>query len=173
MRGATCHPHSQHVRVLCHKVAVQVAGILNNDFKTAVIVSDIVQEGEDIRQKNEGKWEFTLQDSANGAAVELDVEIGRYMDTSLVKADVQPLFVRLLIKVQHMLHLTCATVELSRSRITYLSTMLSRQRFQLYVEALHLALRQHCNISSISHVIYAYAQRTTLLTLDLEQLSAV
>lgn len=57
-----------------------------------------IQEGEDIRQKNEGKWEFTLQDSANGAAVELDVEIGRYMDTSLVKADVQPLFVRLLIK---------------------------------------------------------------------------
>ncbi|DBB08226.1 TPA: hypothetical protein ACH3X3_008405 [Trebouxia sp. C0006] len=36
-----------------------------------------IQEGEDIRQKNEGKWEFTLQDSANGAAVELDVEIGR------------------------------------------------------------------------------------------------
>ncbi|KAL0041418.1 hypothetical protein WJX79_002533 [Trebouxia sp. C0005] len=58
----------------------------------------VIQEGEDMRQKNEGKWEFTLQDSACGAAVELDVEIGRYMDTSLVKADVQPLFVRLLIK---------------------------------------------------------------------------
>lgn len=81
-------------------MAVQAAGILNDDAKSAVIVSDIVQEGEDIRQKNEGKWEFTLQDSVNGVAVELDVEIGRYMDTSLVKADVQPLFVRLLIKVQ-------------------------------------------------------------------------
>lgn len=54
-----------------------------------------------MRQKNEGKWDFTLQDSGNGSAVELDVEIGRYMDTSLVKADVQPSFVRLLIKVQH------------------------------------------------------------------------
>lgn len=83
-------------------MAVQVASILNNGAQTAVIVSDIVQEGEDMRQKNEGKWEFTLQDSACGAAVELDVEIGRYMDTSLVKADVQPLFVRLLIKVQQI-----------------------------------------------------------------------
>ena len=100
MPGVICHPHSQHAIVLCHKGAVQAAGILNDDVRRAVIVSDIVQEGEDIRQKNEGKWEFTLQDSANGAAVELDVEIGRYMDTSLVKADVQPLFVQLLIKVQ-------------------------------------------------------------------------
>ena len=58
-----------------------------------------MQEGAELRQKNEGKWEFTLQDSANGTAVELDVQIGRYMDTSLVKADVQPSFVRLLIKV--------------------------------------------------------------------------
>ena len=58
-----------------------------------------MQEGDQLRQKNEGKWEFTLQDNAEGSAVELDVEIGRYMDTSLVKADVQPSFVRLLIKV--------------------------------------------------------------------------
>ena len=58
-----------------------------------------MQDGEELRQKNEGKWDFSLQDSADGLAVELDVEIGRYMDTSLVKADVQPSFVRLLIKV--------------------------------------------------------------------------
>ena len=58
-----------------------------------------MQEGEEIRQKNEGKWWFTFQDSVDGSAVELDVEIGRYMDTSLVRADVQPSFVRLLIKV--------------------------------------------------------------------------
>lgn len=59
-----------------------------------------MQEGEEVRQKNEGKWWFTLQDSIDGSAVQLDVEIGRYMDTSLVRADVQPSFVRLLIKVR-------------------------------------------------------------------------
>ena len=65
---------------------------------TDVLFAEL-QEGEEFRQKNEGKWDFTLHDSQDGAAVELDVEIGRYMDTSLVKADVQPAFVRLLIKV--------------------------------------------------------------------------
>ena len=60
-----------------------------------------MQEGQEVRQKNEGKWLFSLQDSTDGSAVELDVEIGRYMDTSLVRADVQPLLVRLLIKVWH------------------------------------------------------------------------
>ena len=35
------------------------------------------------------------------------------------------------------------------------------------MEALHLAMRQHCNISSTSHVIYAYVQCTTLPILDL------
>ena len=58
-----------------------------------------MQEGEEVRQKNEGKWSFSLRDSIDNSAVELDVEIGRYMDTSLVRADVQPCFVRLLVKV--------------------------------------------------------------------------
>lgn len=61
-----------------------------------------MQDGEEVRQKNEGKWAFNLQDSPDGSAIELDVEIGRYMDTSLVKADVQPSFVRLLIKVRNI-----------------------------------------------------------------------
>ena len=57
------------------------------------------QEGEDIRQKNEGKWEFTLQETADGSAVALDVAVGKYLDSTLIKADVQPSYVRLLIKV--------------------------------------------------------------------------
>ena len=68
-----------------------------------------MQEGEEVRQKNEGKWPFSLHDSTNGSAVELDVEIGRYMDTSLVKADVQPFFVRLIIKVWACLRMSQAT----------------------------------------------------------------
>lgn len=61
------------------------------------------QDGEEVRQKNEGKWDFTLQDSEDGSAVELDVAVGRYMDSSLINADVQPSYVRLLIKVQESL----------------------------------------------------------------------
>lgn len=70
-----------------------------DDIKT-VLREDFpaILESEEFRQKNEGKWLFSLQDSADGLGVELDVEIGRYMDTSLVKADVQPFFVRLLIR---------------------------------------------------------------------------
>jgi protein TilB len=49
-------------------------------------------------QKNEGGWEFSLEESVDGRAIELDVAIGRFLDSSLVKADVQPRTVRLLIK---------------------------------------------------------------------------
>lgn len=59
----------------------------------------IGQDGEEMRQKNEGRWDFTLQESQNSSAVELDVAVGKYLDSSLIKADVQPSFVRLLIKV--------------------------------------------------------------------------
>ena len=50
-------------------------------------------------QKNEGQWQYTLDESSDGRCVELAVDVGPYLDTSLIKADVQPLHVRLLIKV--------------------------------------------------------------------------
>lgn len=43
-----------------------------------------------------GKWDFTLQESTDGRALQLDVAFGRYLDTSAIQADVQPTFVRLL-----------------------------------------------------------------------------
>ena len=43
-----------------------------------------------------GKWDFTLGESADGRALQLDVAFGRYLDTSAIQADVQPTFVRLL-----------------------------------------------------------------------------
>ncbi|PRW34002.1 tilB-like protein [Chlorella sorokiniana] len=55
-----------------------------------------VKEGEPLYQKNEGKWEFTLQESADGHSLQLDVALGRYLDTSAIQADVQPSYVRLL-----------------------------------------------------------------------------
>ncbi len=57
------------------------------------------QEGSSILQKNEGQWEFALEESRDGLSIHLDVEVGRFLDSSLIKADVQPRHVRLLIKV--------------------------------------------------------------------------
>ena len=58
------------------------------------------QEGAPLLQKNEGQWEFTLEESRDGLSIHLDVEVGRFLDSSLIKADVQPRHVRLLIKVE-------------------------------------------------------------------------
>ena len=56
-----------------------------------------LQDSQLHRQCNEGKWEFSLQE--DGDVVVLDVAVGRYLDSSLIRADVQPGLVRLLIKV--------------------------------------------------------------------------
>ena len=56
-----------------------------------------LQDSQLQRQCNEGKWEFSLQ--GDGDVVVLDVAVGRYLDSSLIRADVQPGLVRLLIKV--------------------------------------------------------------------------
>ena len=37
-------------------------------------------------QKNEGEWEFTLDENDDGLAILLEVQLGKYMDTTLVKA---------------------------------------------------------------------------------------
>uniref|UniRef100_A0A383WCJ9 Dynein axonemal assembly factor 11-like CS domain-containing protein n=1 Tax=Tetradesmus obliquus TaxID=3088 RepID=A0A383WCJ9_TETOB len=51
-----------------------------------------------VLQRNEGKWHFTLEESEDGASLVLDVAVGKYLDTSLIKADVQPRLARLIIK---------------------------------------------------------------------------
>lgn len=43
-----------------------------------------------------------MQETADGSAVELDVAAGKYLDSTLIKADVQPSYVRLLIKVRDL-----------------------------------------------------------------------
>eukprot|EP00877_Chromochloris_zofingiensis_P015031 jgi/Chrzof1/9782/Cz04g15170.t1 len=57
-----------------------------------------VKEGDRFMQRNEGKWDFTLQESDDRLSIVLDVAVGKYLDTSLIQADVQPKYVRLLIK---------------------------------------------------------------------------
>eukprot|EP00873_Tetraselmis_striata_P023990 jgi/Tetstr1/444254/TSEL_032147.t1 len=57
-----------------------------------------IKEGERVWQKNEGDWAWAINESEDGAEITLEVKVGKYMDTSLIKADVQPHFIRLLIK---------------------------------------------------------------------------
>ena len=52
-----------------------------------------------VLQCNEGHWDFSLQDSDAGSHIILDVAIGKYLDSSLISADIQPHVARLLIKV--------------------------------------------------------------------------
>ena len=57
-----------------------------------------------VLNKNEGRWDFTLEDVGPSrdhprGSIVLDVAVGKFLDTSLIEADVQPAFVRLLIKV--------------------------------------------------------------------------
>ncbi len=58
-----------------------------------------MQVGQRLLQKNEGHWKYTVEESGDARSIELEVDVGPYLDTSLIRADVQPLFVRLLIKV--------------------------------------------------------------------------
>jgi hypothetical protein len=51
-----------------------------------------------VYQKNEGRWCYSLQEDDEFCALVLKLDIGRHIETSLIQVDVQPGFVRLLIK---------------------------------------------------------------------------
>ena len=44
-----------------------------------------IKEGEKVYQKNEGEWEFFIDESDDCCAIVLEVTLGKYMDTTLVK----------------------------------------------------------------------------------------
>ncbi|XP_062518388.1 dynein axonemal assembly factor 11-like isoform X2 [Corticium candelabrum] len=47
---------------------------------------------------NQGKWDFILNEDDSGQNIVLDVSIQRYLDTSLVDCDVQPGYIKCIIK---------------------------------------------------------------------------
>ena len=69
------------------------------------------QEGREPLQCNEGHWDFSLQEADNQAAVVLGVEVGKFLDTSLIQVDVQPRVVRLLIKARATSHVMQARAQ--------------------------------------------------------------
>eukprot|EP01112_Ceratiomyxa_fruticulosa_P004533 TRINITY_DN1506_c0_g1_i1.p1 TRINITY_DN1506_c0_g1~~TRINITY_DN1506_c0_g1_i1.p1 ORF type:complete len:397 (-),score=61.82 TRINITY_DN1506_c0_g1_i1:206-1396(-) len=68
----------------------------NNGSTTAN--NNKVTETDKIRGMNQGKWEFALTESENGDALLLDLAVGKFLDTSLISLDVQPLYVKIVIK---------------------------------------------------------------------------
>ncbi|KAJ3290494.1 Protein tilB [Borealophlyctis nickersoniae] len=74
-----------------------------------------------VLQKNEGKWPFSFTNTAH--TIILDVDISKFLDTSLIDVDVQPTYVRVTIKgkiLQLVLEEEVRTDELicERSRVT-------------------------------------------------------
>jgi hypothetical protein len=47
-------------------------------------------------QRNEGRWDFSLEESddRNKSSLVLEVDVGKFLDTSLIQADVQPEYIR-------------------------------------------------------------------------------
>ena len=52
----------------------------------------------EVRQCNEGRYEFMFLESKDKTCILLEVQIPRFMDTSLVNVDLNPVYVRLDIK---------------------------------------------------------------------------
>jgi protein TilB len=69
----------------------------DESFKKKPIPSVYTPQG-DIRQCNEGRYEFQFSESDDGTCILFELKLPRFMDTSLVNVDLHPLYVRLDIK---------------------------------------------------------------------------
>lgn len=52
----------------------------------------------EIRQKNEGGWEFYWDEESRPGVVVLEVRVQKYLDSSLIDVDVHPTYVSIVIK---------------------------------------------------------------------------
>jgi protein TilB len=52
----------------------------------------------DVKQKNQGDFNFKLADSEDETAIELEIKVGTMIDTSLIHVDIHPRLVRVKIK---------------------------------------------------------------------------
>lgn len=52
----------------------------------------------EIKQKNEGGWEFFWDEESRPGAVVLEVRVARHLDSSLIDVDVHPSYVSMVIK---------------------------------------------------------------------------
>lgn len=52
----------------------------------------------DIRQCNEGKWDFNIDDSTDPTKIVFELSVPKYLDTTQLDVDVNPLYVRVVVK---------------------------------------------------------------------------
>lgn len=60
------------------------------------IISDSFDS--EIKQKNEGGWEFFWDEETQPGKVILDVRVARFLDSSLIDVDIHPTYVSVVIK---------------------------------------------------------------------------
>mmetsp|Transcript_29475 Transcript_29475/g.57846 ORF Transcript_29475/g.57846 Transcript_29475/m.57846 type:complete len:444 (-) Transcript_29475:58-1389(-) len=67
------------------------------DEKPKELPSVFLKDGK-IRQCNEGKWRFTIDEGSESGCVTVELFLPKYMDTSFIEVDVQPLYFRAVVK---------------------------------------------------------------------------
>jgi protein TilB len=70
--------------------------------KTRSVEKEIAES--DVKQKNEGGWNFTWDEETTPGSLILTVDIAKHLDSSLVDVDVHPTYVSIIIKskVSHL-----------------------------------------------------------------------
>ena len=65
---------------------------------SSVPVPQPQEEGPSIKQCNQGRWEFAVEDNERTGTVVLRLSLNRFLDSSLVDVDVHPTYVSVVIK---------------------------------------------------------------------------
>lgn len=78
----------------------------------------IVSHGrtEEIKQRNEGGWEFFWDEESRPGHVLLDVHVARHLDSSLIDVDVHPHYVSIVVKSKVLRLRLPAEVKVSESK---------------------------------------------------------
>ena len=92
----------------------------------------MAQERGRVLQCNEGKWDFELEESNDGQCLVLSVAVGPHIDTSHIRVDVQPLLIRLLIKVGRLLLVRCGLQTASKCTAVQLIQQIADLVLQLH-----------------------------------------
>jgi protein TilB len=72
----------------------------------------------ELRQCNEGKYEFKLDDWSDPTVIVFEVQVPKYLDTSLIDLDVNPKYIRCVIKQKVLQLLLPAEVNSTNSKVT-------------------------------------------------------
>jgi hypothetical protein len=68
------------------------------DQRTTIQKAREREERGDIKQCNEGKWDFTLDEDDKNQCITLDIPVQKHLSSSLIDVDVHPTFISVVIK---------------------------------------------------------------------------